>query len=252
MSEIEGVILSGFVFATYIIAGTIKGTLGLGLPTTALTIMTFFLSPFQALAINLVPMFLTNLWQFSRASHIRLLIKRYAYFALGLSVTIFALSFLTATLSTQIVRLAVSGAVILFSLYNLAQRPFTLSMARDKQWQLFFGALAGIMGALTSMWAVPLVMYLLSRNLSPKEFVDAAGFLLLVGCVPLSVGYVATGLVTSDVLWPAMAGTIGSLTGFQIGARLRSFINATIFRKILLWFFLAMGVRMAIVAFYAA
>ena len=146
--------------------------------------------------------------------------RRYAYFALSLSVTIFALSFVTGKLSSQMVQIAVAGAVILFSLYNLAQRPFNLSQKRDKQWQIFFGAMAGIMGAITSMWAVPLVMYLLSRKLNPKEFVDAAGFLLLVGCVPLSVGYVATGLsVTSEVLIPAIAGTIGSLSGFQLLAR---------------------------------
>ena len=42
----DPILLAGFVFVTYLIAGTIKGTLGVGLPTTALTIMTFFLSPF--------------------------------------------------------------------------------------------------------------------------------------------------------------------------------------------------------------
>lgn len=241
-----------FVFVTYLIAGTIKGTLGLGLPTTALTIMTFFLSPFQALAINLVPMFLTNVWQFSRAKNIVTLMKRYAYFALGLAVTIFIGSFITGQLSFELVRFFVAGAVIIFALYNLAQRPLRLDPSHDKAWQLFFGVLAGIMGALTSMWAVPLVMYLLSRNLAPKDFVDAAGFLLLVGCIPLSVGYVATGIVTADVLGPAIAGTVGSLTGFQVGAKLRGFIHEALFRKVLLWFFLAMGVRMAIVAFYGA
>ena len=148
-------------------------------------------------------------------------------------------------------RIALAGAVILFALYNMFQRPFILSQAHDKGWQLFFGIIAGVMGALTSMWAVPLVMYLLSRKLSPREFVDAAGFLLLVGCIPLSIGYVYTGLVTADVIWPAMAGTNGSLSGFQIGERLRGLINADLFKKILLWFFLLMGVRMAIVAFSA-
>ena len=240
-----------FVFCVYLAAGTIKGTLGIGLPTTALTLMTFFLSPFQALAINLVPMLITNIWQFSRSQNLVLLITRYAYFALGLSVSIFAVSFVTAQLSSNEVRIAVAIAVIIFALYNLFQRPFVLSLAHDKAWQLFFGVLAGIMGALTSMWAVPLVMYLLSRNLSPKEFVDAAGFLLLVGCVPLSIGYISTGLVTWDVFWPALAGTIGSLTGFQIGAQLRHFIKAEIFKKVLLWFFLIMGIRMAIVALSA-
>ena len=247
----DSVTLSVFIFATYLIAGTIKGTLGIGLPTTAITLMTFFLSPLQALAINLVPMFLTNVWQFSRADNLTALMRRYAYFAIALSVTIFACSFVTAQLSLNEVRFAVAGGVIIFAIYNLFQRPFLLNVRHDRMWQLFFGCLAGVMGALTSMWAVPLVMYLLSRDLSPKEFVDAAGFLLLVGCIPLSVGYGLTGLVTSDVLWPAVAGTIGSLTGFQMGATLRGLINAQLFKKVILWFFLTMGIRMVIVALSA-
>lgn len=247
----DPIMLVIFVFFVYLVAGTIKGTLGIGLPTTALTLMTFFLSPFQALAINLVPMLMTNIWQFSRSQNLVLLVKRYAYFALGLSISIFAISFVTARLSSNEVRMAVAVAVIIFAIYNLLQRPFVLSLAHDEAWQLFFGGLAGIMGALTSMWAVPLVMYLLSRDLSPKEFVDAAGFLLLVGCVPLSIGYISTGLVTWDVLWPAIAGTIGALTGFQIGAFLRHFIKADLFKKVLLWFFLIMGIRMVIVAISA-
>ena len=48
MILMDSTTLAGFVFVTYIIAGTIKGTLGLGLPTTALTIMTFSYPPFQA------------------------------------------------------------------------------------------------------------------------------------------------------------------------------------------------------------
>ncbi|MGC6517508.1 MAG: sulfite exporter TauE/SafE family protein [Candidatus Puniceispirillaceae bacterium] len=240
--------LSLFVFGCYLIAGTVKGLLGLGLPTTALTILTFLLSPFQALAINLIPMFIANLWQFSRADNIAGLMRRYGYFALSLSVTILAGSFLTSRLSPDVLRLVVAAAVVIFAIYNLSNRPLHLSPDKDIFWQILFGALAGIMGALTSMWAVPLVMYLLSRNLGAQQFVDAAGFLLLVGCLPLSIGYIATGLVTKAVLLPAIMGTIGALAGFQIGETLRGRLNEALFRRLLLWFFLIMGLRMAILA----
>jgi uncharacterized membrane protein YfcA len=36
----------------YFIAGIVKGVLGVGLPTTAITIMTFFISPLVALGLN--------------------------------------------------------------------------------------------------------------------------------------------------------------------------------------------------------
>ena len=44
------------VALAYLLAGLVKGVIGIGLPTTAITIMTFFISPLIALGLNLIPM----------------------------------------------------------------------------------------------------------------------------------------------------------------------------------------------------
>lgn len=236
------------IFAVYLIAGVIKGLLGLGLPTTAITLMSFFLSPLQALAMNIVPMFAANIWQFWRADEKAILVKRYAPFAITLTITIFIFSFLTARLPLPYLQLIISLAVIIFALFNLFQKPIALSEEKDVFWQIILGALAGILGALTSMWAVPLVIYLLARHLAPKAFVDASGYLLLVGCLPLTIGYVSTGIVTPEIILPSLAGAVAALCGFGIGEYMRRFINAALFRRVLLWFFFLMGLRMASLA----
>ena len=238
-----------FVAACYLVAGTIKGFLGLGLPTTAITLMTFFFSPLQALAVNLIPMLLTNLFQVSKVDDLPDLVRRYGLFAVALTVSIFGFSFVTAQVPEDALRLIVAVTVMVFAVYNLIGKPIKLSPEKDKIWQVVLGVSAGLMGALTSMWAVPLVIYLISKNLTPKAFVDASGFLLLVGCVPLAVGYIATGLVTMAVLGPAAIGTVAALLGFRIGEALRGKVEQTRFRQILLWFFFLMGVRMMLVAF---
>ena len=237
-----------YIFAVYLVAGTIKGLLGLGLPTTAITLMSFFLSPLQALAMNLIPMFTANIWQFWRADKKQELIKNYAPFAVALIITILGFSFLTGSISVDYLRLIISFSVIIFALYNLFQKPIRLSEDKDVFWQVFLGACAGIMGALTSMWAVPLVIYLMARNLAPKAFVDASGFLLLVGCLPLAIGYVSTGIFTNEVILPSLFGAFSAFLGFVVGEFLRGFVNAPLFRRLLLWFFFLLGIRMAIVA----
>ena len=61
---------------TYFIAGTIKGVIGIGLPTTGMAILSFFVSPLVALGLNLMPMFITNIWQFFKAdNHLKILKK---------------------------------------------------------------------------------------------------------------------------------------------------------------------------------
>lgn len=247
MSDQLFLILS--VGAIYLLAGIVKGLLGLGLPTTAITFMTFVMSPIQAIAINLLPMFLTNIWQFSRAGDKINLVKRYGYFAASLSLSILWFSFYTSRLSSSALQIIVALAVILFAVYNLTQKSIILPPDKDKLWQILFGFAAGLIGAFTSMWAVPLVIYLLSRDLSPKQFVDAAGFLLLVGCLPLSIGYIATGIVTSDVWLPAIAASLCAWCGFQLGEHLRLYVNGALFKRLLLWFFFIMGIRMMLVAY---
>ena len=44
------------VAGVYVLAGFIKGIIGIGLPTTALALLTFIVTPLQAIAINILPM----------------------------------------------------------------------------------------------------------------------------------------------------------------------------------------------------
>jgi len=51
------------VIGTFLIAGAVKGVIGLGLPTVSLAALTVALDLPSAMALLLVPSFVTNLWQ---------------------------------------------------------------------------------------------------------------------------------------------------------------------------------------------
>ncbi len=51
------------VAATFIAADTVKGVTGMGLPTVAMGVLGALLSPLTAAALQLVPSFVTNVWQ---------------------------------------------------------------------------------------------------------------------------------------------------------------------------------------------
>ena len=59
----------------YLLAGSVKGIFGIGLPTTSVTLMTMFIAPLEAIAINLLPMFFTNGYQFYKAENHRQLLR---------------------------------------------------------------------------------------------------------------------------------------------------------------------------------
>ena len=74
--------------ATFLLAGTVKGVIGLGLPTVSLALMTVLLDLPSAMALLLVPSFVTNLWQAAVGGHGIVALKRIWPFLLMATVSV--------------------------------------------------------------------------------------------------------------------------------------------------------------------
>ncbi|MCP4766807.1 MAG: TSUP family transporter [Gammaproteobacteria bacterium] len=98
--------------ATFLLAGTVKGVIGLGLPTVSLAILTVAIDLPSAMALLLVPSFATNLWQAVVGGNARVLMLRLWPFLLTATLTVWIgamaltnidLSLLSALLGAYIV-----------------------------------------------------------------------------------------------------------------------------------------------------
>ena len=49
--------------STFVLAGFVKGVIGLGLPTVAMGLLAIVMTPAQAASLLVVPSLLTNVWQ---------------------------------------------------------------------------------------------------------------------------------------------------------------------------------------------
>src|SRR5689334_14784031 len=58
-----GALVVSFVSATFVLAGFVKGVVGVGLPTIAMGLLAAVMTPAQAAALLTVPSFITNVWQ---------------------------------------------------------------------------------------------------------------------------------------------------------------------------------------------
>ncbi len=236
------------MFFVYLFAGTIKGVIGIGLPTTGITILTIFLTPHQAIGLNLLPMFATNIFQFIKADNIKKVVCDYWKFSLVMCLIFLYLSFQISNYSEKLLRIIIALSIILFAFTNVFVKQITINSKHDSFWQIFMGSFSGLIGGFTSMWGVPLTVYLLMKNLKPKEFIDASGFLISIGCIPLSIGFVKTEIFNDIMIWPGVLGVISGLLGFKIGELSRKYISAKLFRKLVLTLFFLMGVRMVYVS----
>ena len=56
---------------TFLLAGFVKGVIGLGLPTVSMGLLTLVMAPAKAASLLIVPSFLTNVWQWTAGPSFR-------------------------------------------------------------------------------------------------------------------------------------------------------------------------------------
>jgi len=239
-----------YALATFLLAGTIKGVVGIGLPTTAIGVLSQFTDPRLAITLAIFPIVAGNSWQIIRSGNFLSTLKRYGLLGATLATVLLATTFLAPNISTNALILFLGVMIVLFAITSLAFKPPFLPQKHDRTGQIVSGALAGISGGLTAIWAPPLIIYFLARRIDKDEFVRASGVLLLCGSVPLLVGYLNNGLIDGPIAKLSAILIIPTLIGFSLGEVIRRHLDASRFRTAVLVMFLFMGLNLLRRAFF--
>lgn len=243
------VLILGFSFA-FLVAGTVKGISGLGLPMTALGLITLFVDPRTAVSLILLPMIITNAWQLYRLGEIVRAVKSYWPFAVVLCLVVGVTPFLFGNASDRLLYGVTGMVLLMFVAVNLSMSVPAIPNRFDKLAQVIFGLAAGVMGGLTAVWAPPVVVYLTARRVSKDEFVRASGLLIFIGSIPLSIGYIQQGYLTGSSAGVSLAMLAPTMLGFTFGERIRNRLPAARFRQVLLFLFLGFGLNLLRKAFF--
>lgn len=229
----------------FLLAGVVKGTTGIGLPTAAVGMMSQVMDPRQAIALVVFPSLLSNAWQMYRQRGVGNVIRRFWIYILCLMVVIAAVSLtLTASIRTETLILILGGVVCLFSISSLAWAPPYLPERFDKVGQAVAGIASGVLGGLTAIWAPAMVSYLMARRVEKEDFVAATGVMIFAGTVPLIGGFWSSGMLTGASAATSAAMFVPALAGFTLGELLRRRLDAERFRKVVLIVFLIMGANL--------
>jgi hypothetical protein len=69
--------LATFVAAVFLLAGGVKGVLGLGLPTVAMGLLSVVMTPAEAAGILVIPALVTNVWQVALGPALLVLLRNW-------------------------------------------------------------------------------------------------------------------------------------------------------------------------------
>ncbi|MGA7973558.1 MAG: TSUP family transporter, partial [Pseudolabrys sp.] len=77
------------VAAAFMLAGFVKGLIGLGLPTVSIGLLGLWMTPAEGAAIVLLPAIITNVWQCTHGGGFGVLLRRMAPLMIGIAVGTF-------------------------------------------------------------------------------------------------------------------------------------------------------------------
>jgi len=230
------------IIFSFLVAGAVKGLVGIGLPTILLVLNSQFLDPRLAISIALIPIAVTNAWQVFHSGEIVRAFKEYLPFLLvSLPVVWF-----TATFSTNIpnstMYLLTGVAVVGFVAASVLSNGLNKYRPNNDLFlQAPSGLATGLIGGATSIWAPAIIIFLSVRGAVKDEFVRASGLLIFLSCIPLTAGYFRSGALTPELATTSLALLAPTILGFQMGAVIRSRLSERTFWNVLLISFLLMG-----------
>ena len=230
--------------AVYLLAGAIKGTIGIGLPTAAVSLMAQASDVRAAIALVVVPMIVLNAWQVHRSGDALGTWRRFRVLALVMTVGIGAVALFADRVPTPVVTLVLGVVITLFAAVSLARELPRIPARLDRGAQALAGVAAGAMGGIAGVWAPPIIVYLNGIGLDKDGFVRATGLLLTLGSAILAASYAANGLLDAPHALAGLALVAPALAGFALGERLRSRLSGEGFRRAVLLFFLLMGLNL--------
>jgi uncharacterized protein len=235
-----------FILAVFVLAGFVKGVIGLGLPTISMGLLALVMPPVEAAAILVLPSLLTNIWQMLAGPSLASAAKRLwpmmlaicagTWASAGLMTGAYA-SFMTALLGVTLLLYALSGFMA-----------FRLRVARRTEPWLapVIGGVTGVITGATGVFVIPAVPYLQGIGLEKDDLVQALGLSFTVSTLALAVNVVRAGAFGGSLLATTLAALAAAIGGMWIGQMLRSRLPPLIFRRCFFGGLLLLGLYLII------
>ncbi|MCO7519672.1 MULTISPECIES: sulfite exporter TauE/SafE family protein [unclassified Pseudomonas] len=226
-----GPALTALVIFTFLLAGAVKGVIGLGLPTIAMGLLGLAMPPAQAAALLIVPSTLTNLWQLASGGQLSALLRRLGGMLLAIFVGTLLGSAWLGIDSGPWAAHALGGALLLYALYGLSGRGWRVAAAHEHWLGPLCGLLTGGVTAATGVFVMPAVPYLHGLGLGREGLVQALGLSFSVSTLALAIGLAGQDVLDGQALGASLLMLAPALLGMFAGQWLRGRISAVLFKR---------------------
>lgn len=225
----------------FLLAGTVKGVVGFGLPTIALALLTATLGLPQAMALFLAPSVVANLWQASAGGHAREIWPRIWPFLLAAFVAVWIGALALARVEEAYLSALLGVILIVYALVSLTRFQPRLAPAQARWAGPLVGIVNGVITGMTGTFVVPGVIYLRALDLTRDQLIQAMGMLFATSTIALGLALGGYGRLTGDLALLSLLAVLPAMAGMSLGQRIRRSLSEALFGRLFFLALMALG-----------
>jgi uncharacterized membrane protein YfcA len=230
----------------FFVGGLVKGTIGVGLPTVTLTLLSFFFDIKDSISFILVPVILTNFFQMLDGKHLKSIFKQTKIF-LFTSVTFVIPGFLILrAIDSKIILIILASLLVLNSSLVLFNKIITIKKYDSFLAQFWIGALTGITTGVTSIYTMPFIFLIQSLKFSKEKLIQLMGLSFFLYSLSQFTLFYSFSMINEKVLLFSSLACLPILLGVIVGKYLRKILSEQIFKKLFNYMLLISGLTIII------
>ena len=243
MSEFAFVV---FIAAVFLLAGGVKGVLGLGLPTVGMGLLSIVMTPAQAAGILVIPALVTNIWQVALGPAILALVRRFALMIVATVIGTFStVEFLTKS-SGSTATAALGAVLAAYGIYGLVGARLEIRPHVERWLSPLIGFVTGMLNGATGVFVIPTAPYLTALRLDKEELVQIVGINAFICPLALAAALMGQGQLRIEVAGSWIIALVFSLAGMYVGQIVRQRTAEQTFRRGFFIGLLALGAYMCL------
>jgi uncharacterized membrane protein YfcA len=225
------------IAAAFLLAGFIKGVIGLGLPTVSMGLLAVSMPPSHALAIVIVPSIVTNIWQTFAGPYLRDIIRRLWPLMAGAVVGIWLNAGMLTGPYARYGTIVLGLLLMVYATVGLSKFSFSVARSDEKWIGGIVGLVTGAVSAATGVQVIPSMPFMQAIGMEKDELVQALGVFFTVATLGLAFNLTSAGLLNASTARPGVVAMACAFIGMFVGQAVRSRLQPEAFRR---WFLIAM------------
>jgi len=231
-----------FGLAVFLVAGTVKGLVGLGLPTITIALTSLVLPLPEAIALITLPTIVSNTWQAAVGGKFGIIVRRQWPLIVPLAIVLYLTVWLIGQKGPDWAFLVLAAVLILYSSLGLLRIRLHIHADLERPLAPVIGVVSGFVGGLVGVPVVPLMPYLQGLDIKPTELVQTLGVVLVATSITLTLSLLQFGLLDGPRALVSAAAVVPALAGMWLGQQIRRRLSVEQFRLAVFWALLLTGV----------